>query len=64
MTGIVLILALLGHVHAAEPPYYLQESGGRRDVGGLNENFRATADAKEFFDTGGTKTGAAKAKAS
>ena len=40
-----LLLALSGVAHAADPPYYLQDTKGRRDVGGLNENIRSLADA-------------------
>lgn len=57
MIGLLLSLAI--SASAAEAPFYLREAKSARDVGSLNENFRATSDAIRRSDltNGGTIDG-------
>ena len=40
-----LLLALSAIAQAADPGFYLRDTKGQRDIGGLNENFRGLADS-------------------
>lgn len=54
-----LMLVLAPPARASEPPFYLRETAGRRDVGGINENDRALADSIRRSDltNGGSVAG-------
>lgn len=54
-----LMLVLAPPARASEPPFYLRETAGRRDVGGINENDRALADSIRRTDltNGGSVAG-------
>ena len=45
MIPCLLLLLLANTARAADPPYFLRDSGGRRDVGGINENVRSLSDS-------------------